>query len=149
MRGKAILRIFAVCIYRITPAHAGKSIQTILSRVRIEDHPRPCGEKPLPARYSQVILGSPPPMRGKELGQLSYDKRIGITPAHAGKRLGALLKNDDIWDHPRPCGEKRISRLITMGQAGSPPPMRGKVVKRVPLILGVGITPAHAGKSGA
>ena len=24
MRGKALLRIFAVCIYRITPAHAGK-----------------------------------------------------------------------------------------------------------------------------
>ena len=50
-------------------------------------------------------------------------------------------------DHPRPCGEKRISRLITMGQAGSPPPMRGKERKQVFFAAVAGITPAHAGKS--
>ena len=51
----------------ITPAYAGKS-QQFPDRFRfLVDHPRLCGEK---ANFQPVFvyfLGSPPPMRGKEI----------------------------------------------------------------------------------
>ena len=51
-----------------------------------KDHPRLCGEKSL--RRSRLVneLGSPPPMRGKDLIADMDDPRYRITPAYAGKR---------------------------------------------------------------
>ena len=50
----------------ITPTHVGKSliIRSILPTA--EDHPHPCGEKRALAIQFVSVLGSPPPMWGKE-----------------------------------------------------------------------------------
>ena len=45
MRGKGDIEEKWVINNRITPAYAGKSIQTILLRLQHQDHPRLCGEK--------------------------------------------------------------------------------------------------------
>ena len=85
-------------------------------------------------------------MRGKvvllSVGWLSF----GITPAYAGKRWRVPAKLAASRDHPRVCGEKGPAMPYLLCSSGSPPRMRGKVCT-VPLRpLGVGITPAYAGK---
>ena len=106
MRGKAYGILPPHLTFRITPAHAGKSNAASRSQARQKDHPRPCGEKTLPINIINIILGSPPPMRGKDPLRFCVPPRRRITPAHAGKRR-RLTSHDNRWqDHPRPCGEK-------------------------------------------
>ena len=50
-------------------------------------------------------------------------------------------------DHPRACGEKPFTEWPLSYPTGSPPRMRGKAEKNSVFCPGVGITPAHAGKS--
>ncbi len=71
----------------ITPAHAGKRLSESSACWSGRDHPRACGEKISSSRLRICLWGSPPRMRGKaSLPQLS-NLQLGITPAHAGKRL--------------------------------------------------------------
>ena len=71
----------------ITPAHAGKSFARNALQTSCEDHPRTCGEKRFTLFLRHRFKGSPPHMRGKGTGILQNLYRVGITPAHAGKRL--------------------------------------------------------------
>ncbi len=147
MRGKGT---FANSIQRlsgITPAHAGKRSSKWTARTRSWDHPRACGEKQcvLVDRYS--FPGSPPRMRGKVSVSSETARPLGITPAHAGKRILSLFKALSRRDHPRACGEKGRAMFGVIKREGSPPRMRGKGVKYVVTVVTVGITPAHAGKS--
>ena len=88
-------------------------------------------------------------MRGK--GGLAGDElsRDGITPAYAGKSTEREDKVAERKDHPRICGEKMLYIGIGRTLVGSPPHMRGKVVHALGFVVGVGITPAYAGKSSA
>ena len=126
MRGKG-QHVLREQIYSgITPAHAGKSVTCYRQHLGNRDHPRPCGEKP-PISFTSVLRrGSPPPMRGKELHHLVNLMVGGITPAHAGKRPCFFQINANVWDHPRPCGEKWLVKRRRKRSSGSPPPMRGK-----------------------
>ena len=86
-------------------------------------------------------------MRGKAGKLIRRQSGKGITPAYAGKRYifkGLLC---GFKDHPRLCGEKCAEPSIVVTIQGSPPPMRGKVVRAIPDILRKRITPAYAGKS--
>ena len=111
---------------RITPAHAGKSINS--------------------SRLSAIIEGSPPHTRGKVFQKIFLRSFIRITPAHAGKRLQVLDKNTISWDHPRTRGEKFLCSFCILVGKGSPPHTRGKAPKETVLTCVPGITPAHAGK---
>ena len=85
MRGKAPQVLDFLPCQRITPAHAGKSSypRKILGYKR--DHPRACGEKKGKKHRDEVLVGSPPRMRGKDRLLLMLNDSPGITPAHAGK----------------------------------------------------------------
>ena len=86
MRGKGRNIDFAVIDEGITPAYAGKRLETASLIVRNQDHPRLCGEKlsfPLPI---VEVIGSPPPMRGKVVNICILRPCWRITPAYAGKR---------------------------------------------------------------
>ena len=86
MRGKAKLAVESSACCRITPAYAGKRIPYFAACFTISDHPRLCGEKiRMPEKYP-IILGSPPPMRGKGPDCFGDCTHNGITPAYAGKR---------------------------------------------------------------
>ena len=146
MRGKAPASNFTSIFFRITPAHAGKSVGVQDGRIVTWDHPRPCGEKPRAVATRRGKRGSPPPMRGKVVAVRALDARQGITPAHAGKRDHRPYGGERGKDHPRPCGEKRYKHDAWSDQGGSPPPMRGKAEFCRCASHGRRITPAHAGK---
>ena len=93
-----------------------------------------------------MILGSPPPMRGKASISQVQATMGRITPAYAGKRCSYAYKATQNEDHPRLCGEKGLlGNCQNMGR-GSPPPMRGKVYHGYGKEQGQRITPAYAGK---
>ena len=45
-------------------------------------------------------------MRGKDTQTVEQARRVGITPAYAGKRMDNKAKAKAKGDHPRVCGEK-------------------------------------------
>ena len=147
MRGKDNVIYPVLREERITPAYAGKSCFHHIEQPFPEDHPRLCGEKQ-PDTFGQLTqLGSPPPMRGKEMEKESIERDIRITPAYAGKRRKDHSGGHEQQDHPRLCGEKLSDFSIIPKVLGSPPPMRGKENACVTDEGNIGITPAYAGKS--
>ena len=147
MRGKELEGGASRPCIRITPAHAGKRCKILRCTSVARDHPRPCGEKRIARTTMLVHIGSPPPMRGKAADEPYVDRRVRITPAHAGKSMPVSLDTFDGMDHPRPCGEKYHQRIWRATFLGSPPPMRGKAKRSFNVPFHIGITPAHAGKS--
>ena len=69
----------------ITPAHAGKTVETVVKLVKDGDHPRACGENANFRLRFRSVSGSPPRMRGKHVRGDKKRGAAGITPAHAGK----------------------------------------------------------------
>ena len=126
MRGKVLRFTQKAYIRRITPAYAGKSCASHFVKCSQRDHPRLCGEKGSNGCSFPVLIGSPPPMRGKVIDTLSGKFVIRITPAYAGKRHLMRCAVCGAVDHPRLCGEKSALTAETIAGAGSPPPMRGK-----------------------
>ena len=144
---KGVSFAYAEAFAGITPAYAGKRFRPEKALNCVEDHPRLCGEKlsfPLPIVR---VIGSPPPMRGKENGVVVVCCYAGITPAYAGKSGNGCQDSGAVQDHPRLCGEKPVGKLFSGKKTGSPPPMRGKVVLPILGAMLVRITPAYAGKS--
>ena len=111
MRGKVYQSQGASSSGRITPAHAGKSKKREKTGKGKWDHPRTCGEKIFFIWRKDIVLGSPPHMRGKVFIVRIFTFRVRITPAHAGKSYP--LKN--------------LFKLVF----GSPPHMRGKALERL------------------
>ena len=86
-------------------------------------------------------------MRGKGQTGKPCTLRARITPAHAGKRWAYPCGRRPCRDHPRTCGEKDLNPIPPALVSGSPPHMRGKVGQLPEIVVVIGITPAHAGKS--
>ena len=87
MRGKDILSDQSYPVTGITPAYAGKRLHQGRSHLLYQDHPRLCGEKAFFVGFLRELIGSPPPMRGKEMLSVYQIGKIRITPAYAGKSL--------------------------------------------------------------
>ena len=107
MRGKDHGFADTAGVHRITPAYAGKRRRIKVLVGLIQDHPRLCGEKGRALNFLTLVLGSPPPMRGKGVAVRPYNRASRITPAYAGKRALAAGRTQIVRDHPRLCGEKR------------------------------------------
>ena len=148
VRGKGVFSSTLSKNLRITPACAGKSAPDRGPKQPSGDHPRVCGEKSNKCWCFGNILGSPPRVRGKA-GRFHHGcQAAGITPACAGKRFLFPASRAGQGDHPRVCGEKKLTldagRLIP----GSPPRVRGKETGLAVYSTPSRITPACAGKSG-
>ena len=92
-------------------------------------------------------FGSPPQVRGKQVFYYRRRKQVGITPAGAGKTILFRQQINITQDHPRRCGENRVSLTTVMVQEGSPPQVRGKPQVLQGIGEVIGITPAGAGKT--
>ena len=83
--------------------------------------------------------------RLKDAGETA--KRVGITPAYAGKTHWLSIGNNGWRDHPRVCGKDNFICNSVINGLGSPPRMRERhFAKRSPRKT-KGITPAYAGKT--
>ena len=87
MRGKAYKGADQTTRRGITPAYAGKSTGDATDEETFGDHPRVCGEKLVDIGQTLGLAGSPPRMRGKGERKTGKTRRVGITPAYAGKRI--------------------------------------------------------------
>ena len=82
-------------------------------------------------------------------GELDFNEDwLGITPACAGKTISPISTKMETRDHPRVCGKNSIVIEDISPKVGSPPRVREKLYLLFRLILGFGITPACAGKTG-
>ena len=146
VRGKVYVRVVVITRPGITPARAGKRGRGYRVPPAVRDHPRACGEKMAAIIEEHADEGSPPRVRGKELGYVHVVWLRGITPARAGKSLSATRLAERAKDHPRACGEKLSGSCRYHSCTGSPPRVRGKVCCCKSMSLAEGITPARAGK---
>ena len=146
MRGKGTAESLTRFKCRITPAHAGKRVEAAGQIDGNRDHPRTCGEKFEAAYKLAYPPGSPPHMRGKVFSHTAKQRRLRITPAHAGKSSVRVSRRHGYQDHPRTCGEKWTFSETKLESRGSPPHMRGKASGAGFASVPLRITPAHAGK---
>ena len=109
----------------ITPACAGNRFHLFSPCSTVEDHPRVCGEQVNVRISRQRGIGSPPRVRGTVSGDQSTGCQSRITPACAGNRLCRAFNMLCFQDHPRVCGEQRLTPLFLWGGLGSPPRVRG------------------------
>ena len=112
-----------------------------------EDHPRRCGENLLYLNYEDLQVGSPPQVRGKLYNCRCAMGTRRITPAGAGKTQQRLTQRHNQRDHPRRCGENRVTSPMQRGEKGSPPQVRGKLFCVPKRRFCTRITPAGAGKT--
>ena len=147
MRGKGAAATAATVGIGITPAYAGKSMVSLLTRQLERDHPRICGEKWASRSKRHRLRGSPPHMRGKACHASCHAGLRRITPAYAGKSRLFWGHGGGREDHPRICGEKLFPASLLAVRVGSPPHMRGKGAAVVTYNHVHRITPAYAGKS--
>ena len=149
MRGTALIPLPPQPDHRITPAHAGNSFFPSSDKDANTDHPRSCGEQDHQSRSTLDSSGSPPLMRGTVAFYKMGQKWHRITPAHAGNSFYFMRYFIFPQDHPRSCGEQHSPPKSTVATVGSPPLMRGTAQILGCLPSPAGITPAHAGNSGA
>ena len=152
----------------LIPAHAGKTPCWGNVDTGVEAHPRSRGENIPTAERPRNHVGSSPLTRGKHipLVELTPDRGlipahagktnvagIGVAspgwliPAHAGKTCGKGLDHFRAWAHPRSRGENLERARLVAWVRGSSPLTRGKPVEAGGGDPGVGLIPAHAGKT--
>ena len=108
----------------ITPACAGTTDNRLLSRLKIWDHPRLCGNNIVNPVTNGFTTGSPPPVREQHGDIHAWGSECGITPACAGTTDGQDVGCVRRSDHPRLCGNN-VWCYFTRGVSwGSPPPVR-------------------------
>ena len=73
--------------------------------------------------------------------------RQRLIPAHAGKTLNVTRRRAVSAAHPRSRGENTALTALLMPIAGSSPLTRGKQIGILDSTDGLGLIPAHAGKT--
>ena len=117
---------FLVC-GGLIPAHAGKTTPPLTPPVN--------------------RLGSSPLTRGKPIPARIYKPIEGLIPAHAGKTYHPGIAQRYSRAHPRSRGENATASVPMRTSRGSSPLTRGKRVAFLTSPYGVGLIPAHAGKT--
>ena len=131
----------------IIPAHAGNTGSRISGLQSCGDHPRACGEHAWFRAGDLCDWGSSPRMRGTlSANSLAFDLP-GIIPAHAGNTMADVFRLSFAGDHPRACGEHRLSGAMYLSGWGSSPRMRGTLPLSCSIRPLSGIIPAHAGNT--
>ena len=125
MRGTQYLVHFVLHLLGIIPAYAGNTNPFTSYSITDEDHPRVCGEHPIPHIPRDVTQGSSPRMRGTPLYSTPIGWNDGIIPAYAGNTSLDMVRILVCRDHPRVCGEHERYRQSYRQTVGSSPRMRG------------------------
>ena len=131
----------------IIPAYAGNTHSGRHQWNRFGDHPRVCGEHVTAEVNHYLNQGSSPRMRGTRGGAAEPSRPVGIIPAYAGNTDPNMVKNGELRDHPRVCGEHGVVSSHSMHSRGSSPRMRGTLPSAWRATVCRGIIPAYAGNT--
>ena len=131
----------------LIPACAGKTDPSRPVPANPEAHPRACGENLAQVRRDAEDAGSSPRVRGKRAHHLGGTGSVRLIPARAGKTRAPPGRNRQRTAHPRACGENSDDGTYTTPCSGSSPRVRGKHLRRDPVVLRRGLIPARAGKT--
>ena len=146
-RGKRDRPRRAQALWRLIPAHAGKTQERVRVGAVRTAHPRSRGENPVLQFGCTSCEGSSPLTRGKRPTRLSDIGDLRLIPAHAGKTHQATCQALRTRAHPRSRGEN-VARITTRGGIfGSSPLTRGKLDRGLTAPKVSGLIPAHAGKT--
>ena len=131
----------------LIPAHAGKTGPPRRSAGRSRAHPRSRGENRSGLLSATMRTGSSPLTRGKRdlVGIVKVVSRL--IPAHAGKTRQSSRNARQRAAHPRSRGENPHPRCDADHAYGSSPLTRGKRIRLRGRRQGLGLIPAHAGKT--
>ena len=127
-RGKPLSLMMCIPVFRLIPAHAGKT-PTLASRGSLyQAHPRSRGENLRCQGRRWSFQGSSPLTRGKPNPTHDARNRSRLIPAHAGKTISETgLKTLD-RAHPRSRGENPTGGRVAGLRGGSSPLTRGKLL---------------------
>ena len=134
-------------LFRLIPAHAGKTVLGCRWKPRTQAHPRSRGENHVTRAQRHTRMGSSPLTRGKRRLRLGSGVGLRLIPAHAGKTKYRYVRPAPGAAHPRSRGENASQRAALDGPRGSSPLTRGKPLCEQGGGGGVGLIPAHAGKT--
>ena len=146
-RGKPADRALSGKWSGLIPAHAGKTVPTMVTDQAEAAHPRSRGENAPPDGIVDPDAGSSPLTRGKRRLPLSTYQACGLIPAHAGKTGGQGVGLLAARAHPRSRGENAEDRQAALKKMGSSPLTRGKRTSTPAARPSSGLIPAHAGKT--
>ena len=133
---------------RLIPAHAGKTINNVVTCHNQSAHPRSRGENSNADPSATPMTGSSPLTRGKPETRRAGAASIRLIPAHAGKTQTWGPDPASRPAHPRSRGENERKTEIMKAYRGSSPLTRGKQTPGRPVRRNAGLIPAHAGKTG-
>ena len=133
----------------LIPAHAGKTPFRRGARTSTSAHPRSRGENEAGDEKGSTFEGSSPLTRGKLIATPGGFCSHGLIPAHAGKTPKARRRHRPTRAHPRSRGENGLATPSVHEARGSSPLTRGKLRAVRGALVGCGLIPAHAGKTGA
>ena len=146
-RGKRRIGLYQGRRVRLIPTHVGKTSQRTRASPPARAHPHSRGENGPTSYAGNITVGSSPLTRGKPRGEGAPCVPEGLIPTHAGKTAETHSSPTATWAHPRsrednifivtPWGQGKGSSLLTR---------RKRVVVEEPLV-GLGLIPAHAGKT--
>ena len=148
VRGARLRLALQQGIYRIIPARAGSTEPLTIVMHDGKDHPRSCGEHPLPSPFTRWLLGSSPLVRGALLESCQVQSEKRIIPARAGSTKIGIIAMPGLQDHPRSCGEHCTYLTVTGNRWGSSPLVRGALFPIDFRDVPEGIIPARAGSTG-
>ena len=131
----------------LIPAHAGKTQMRFWAASRTAAHPRSRGENVRRPVLCNGRVGSSPLTRGKQDSLLCIPADERLIPAHAGKTSPDPLASGRGAAHPRSRGENWAPCERSGCASGSSPLTRGKRSAASVDFVGVGLIPAHAGKT--
>ena len=147
MRGTPTAMMCVSPMMGIIPACAGNTSR-MRSRVQApRDHPRVCGEHKGGQSFDCRQQGSSPRVRGTPDGFLVRQIPAGIIPACAGNTVPVARFFGLLQDHPRVCGEHKVSLSLVGLGLGSSPRVRGTRAAPARMHQRRGIIPACAGNT--
>ncbi len=132
---------------RTIPAGAGSSRASRPCPCTPRDHPRGCGEQGVPAVWGLLTPGPSPRVRGAALIRKSKGRHPGTIPAGAGSSNSSRRCPWRSRDHPRGCGEQRVTCGFPGLTRGPSPRVRGAVAWEGLHRTALGTIPAGAGSS--
>ena len=149
VRGTLDLMTRDIDLLRFIPARAGNANHNRTGIRSWTVHPRACGERQLDTKYTSLVCGSSPRVRGTHLTGADLSNISRFIPARAGNAPHRGRPEQYQPVHPRACGERFFFTREEAEKYGSSPRVRGTRQRHRLSRRGDRFIPARAGNAEA